>query len=70
MVCEGESAQISRSYKRIASVGRIMTPRSPGRNAFESAGDSDEEETQLANDNTIPFSDTYVRILISYLLQG
>ncbi|WVZ23269.1 hypothetical protein V8G54_001813 [Vigna mungo] len=55
----GESAQISRSYKRIASVGRIMTPRSPGRNAFESAGDSDEEETQLANDNTIPFSDTY-----------
>ncbi|ESW25852.1 hypothetical protein PHAVU_003G070600 [Phaseolus vulgaris] len=55
----GESAQISRSYKRIASVGRIMTPRSPGLNAFESAEDSDEEETQLADDNTIPFSDAY-----------
>jgi len=44
-----------------------MTPRSPGLNAFESAEDSDEEETQLADDNTIPFSDAYVRILISYV---
>ncbi|CAJ1939946.1 unnamed protein product [Sphenostylis stenocarpa] len=55
----GENAQISRSYKRIASVGRIMTPRSPGRNTFESAEDSDEEETQLAEDNHIHFSNTY-----------
>jgi len=46
-----------------------MTPRSPARNAFGSAEDSD-EETQLADDNIIPFSNTYVRILISYLLKG
>ncbi|KAK7317507.1 hypothetical protein RJT34_01805 [Clitoria ternatea] len=55
----GENAQISCSYKRIASVGRIKTPRSPGRNTFESAEDSDEEATQLADDNRISFSNTY-----------
>ncbi|XP_020238954.1 probable AMP deaminase [Cajanus cajan] len=54
----GESAQISCSYKRIASVGRIMTPRSPG-HTFESADDSDEEETQLVDDSRIPFPNTY-----------
>ncbi|RDX92539.1 AMP deaminase, partial [Mucuna pruriens] len=54
----GESAQIS-SYKRIASVGRIVTPRSPACSTFESAEVSDEEETQLANDNLIPFPNTY-----------
>lgn len=70
MVCVGESAQISScSYKRISSVGRIMTLRSPGRTTSESAEDSDEEETQFADDNRIPFSNTYVRIMISYLLQ-
>ncbi|MED6200899.1 hypothetical protein PIB30_089848 [Stylosanthes scabra] len=51
----GESAQLSSSYKRIASVGRIMTPRSPGRTAFESTEDSDEEGTQLGDDSLIPF---------------
>ncbi|MED6155613.1 hypothetical protein PIB30_006786 [Stylosanthes scabra] len=51
----GESAQLSSSYKRIASVGRIMTPRSPGRTAFESTEDSDEEGTQLGDDTRIPF---------------
>ncbi|XP_004509928.1 probable AMP deaminase [Cicer arietinum] len=50
-----ESAQISSSYKRIASVGRIKTPRSPGRNTFENADDSDDEGTQLGDDNDIPF---------------
>ncbi|KAG4924273.1 hypothetical protein JHK87_049813 [Glycine soja] len=56
----GESAQISScSYKRISSVGRIMTLRSPGRTTSESAEDSDEEETQFADDNRIPFSNTY-----------
>lgn len=65
MVCVGESAQISCSYKRIASVGRIMTPRSPGRNAFNNAEDSDEEETQLGDDSRIPFypGTRHVRIL-------
>lgn len=56
---KGESAQISSSYKRIASIGRINTPRSPGRNMFESAEDSDEEETQLVDDSRIPFSNSY-----------
>lgn len=69
LVCVGESVQVLCSYKRIGSVGRIMTPRSPGRTTFESAEDSDEEEIQLADDNRIPFSNTYVRIMISYLLQ-
>ncbi|XP_027346406.1 probable AMP deaminase isoform X2 [Abrus precatorius] len=55
----GENAQLSCSYKRIASVGRIKTPRSPGRNTFESADDSDEEGTQLADDTRIPFSSSY-----------
>ncbi|KAL3006565.1 hypothetical protein AAZX31_08G285500 [Glycine max] len=55
----GESVQVLCSYKRIGSVGRIMTPRSPGRTTFESAEDSDEEEIQLADDNRIPFSNTY-----------
>lgn len=66
---EGENAQLSSSYKRIASVGRIMTPRSPGRTAFESTEDSDEEGTQLGDDSRIPFypgtrdsSNNYVRI--------
>ncbi|XP_061342448.1 probable AMP deaminase [Gastrolobium bilobum] len=51
----GENAQISSSYKRIASLGRIKTPKSPGRNTFESAEDSDEEGTQISGDNRIPF---------------
>ncbi|KAK7386943.1 hypothetical protein VNO78_27333 [Psophocarpus tetragonolobus] len=56
----GESAHIpSSSYKRIGSVGRTMTPISPGCNTFKSADDSDEEEPQLADDNRIPFPNTY-----------
>ncbi|XP_057416255.1 probable AMP deaminase isoform X2 [Lotus japonicus] len=51
----GENAHISCSYKRIASVGRIKTPRSPGRNTFESVEDSDEEGTQFGDDSRIPF---------------
>ncbi|KAF7809189.1 putative AMP deaminase [Senna tora] len=51
----GENAQLSSSYKRIASVNRIKTPRSPSRNTFESAEDSDEEGLDLENDDPIPF---------------
>ncbi|KAI9111439.1 hypothetical protein K1719_017129 [Acacia pycnantha] len=50
-----ENTQLSCSYKRIASIGRIMTPRSPSRNTFESAEDSDEEGPGLENDDFIPF---------------
>ncbi|XP_028792560.1 probable AMP deaminase [Neltuma alba] len=50
-----ENAQLSCSYKRIASISRIKTPRSPSRNTFESAEDSDEEGPGLENDDRIPF---------------
>ena len=55
LVCIGDNGQISSSYKRIASVSRIMTPRSPGRNTFDSVEDSDEEGTDFANDDHIDF---------------
>lgn len=34
----------------VGSVGRLMTPRSPGCNAFDVAGDSDDDDaTELVN---------------------
>uniref|UniRef100_A0A2N9EBX0 AMP deaminase n=1 Tax=Fagus sylvatica TaxID=28930 RepID=A0A2N9EBX0_FAGSY len=36
-------------YTRVASVGRLVTPRSPGGNAFDDAGDSDDDGTELTN---------------------
>lgn len=34
----------------VGSIGRLMTPRSPGGNAFDVAGDSDDDDaTELAN---------------------
>lgn len=41
------SASHSGSNVRVAPVSRLMTPRSLGGNAFDSAGDSDEEGTEL-----------------------
>lgn len=38
---------------RLASVGRVMTPRSPGANAFESGWESDEDGTELADEEDI-----------------
>jgi hypothetical protein len=68
LVLVAESSQISSSYKRIGSVGRIMTPRSPD--------DSDDDGTQLSEDNRIPFypvtrdsSNSYVRIMLYCLLR-
>ncbi|XP_021292923.1 probable AMP deaminase [Herrania umbratica] len=51
----GESQTFSRgvSTTRLATYGRLMTPRSPGGNAFESAGDSDEEGTEPADEDDI-----------------
>lgn len=71
-MCAGENAHISCSYKRIASVGRIKTPRSPGRNTFESVEDSDEEGTQFGDDSRIPFYPVTrdVRIMISFFIVG
>lgn len=77
MVLVAESSQISSSYKRIASVGIIKTPRSPGRNAFDNVDDSDDDGTQLSDDNHIPFypvtgdsTNSYVRIMIYCCLFG
>ncbi|RVW82456.1 putative AMP deaminase [Vitis vinifera] len=49
LICAEEhlSASHSGSNVRVAPVSRLMTPRSLGGNAFDSAGDSDEEGTEL-----------------------
>ncbi|XP_062160523.1 AMP deaminase-like [Alnus glutinosa] len=59
---DGENQYVKRSGigSRIASVGRLVTPRSPGGNAFDSAGDSDEEATELANGDDILFNYGYI----------
>ncbi|XVE84922.1 hypothetical protein DITRI_Ditri17bG0050700 [Diplodiscus trichospermus] len=41
------------STTRLATYGRHMTPRSPGGNAFESAGDSEEEGTEPADEDDL-----------------
>ncbi|XP_057949188.1 AMP deaminase-like [Malania oleifera] len=46
----------SASTMSVASVGRLMTPRSPGGNAFGNGGDSDDEVTEPANGEDIVFS--------------
>ncbi|KAM7252019.1 hypothetical protein ACFE04_023902 [Oxalis oulophora] len=47
---QGQLGNHSGAGNRVASFGRLMTPRSPGgRNVFES-GDSDQEEAELANE--------------------
>lgn len=38
---------------RPASVGRVMTPRSPGANTFESGWESDEDGIELADEEDI-----------------
>lgn len=39
-----------------------MTPRSPGGNAFESAGDSEEEGTEPADEDDILFGDENIDV--------
>lgn len=58
----GENQYVKRSGigTRIVSVGRLVTPRSPAGNAFDNAGDSDEEGTELANEDDILFSYGYI----------
>lgn len=45
---------------RMASVGRLVTPRSSCGNAFDSAGDSDEEGTEFANEEDVLFDYGYI----------
>lgn len=53
---ESKSANYSSSVTRMASIGRLVSPRSPGGNAFDSVGDSDEEATVFADEDDVTFS--------------
>lgn len=44
---------------RLATYGRLMTPRSPGGNA---AGDSDDEGTEPADEDEILFADKNIDV--------
>lgn len=61
LICAEEhlSRNHSASNVRVAPVGRLMTPRSLGGNGFDSAGDSDEEGTELeiGEDNCFRYED-------------
>ncbi|KAM3706607.1 hypothetical protein ACJW31_03G163000 [Castanea mollissima] len=46
----------SAKYTRVASVGRLVTPRSPGGNAFDDDGDSDDDGTELTNGEDMLFN--------------
>lgn len=46
----------SSSLKRLASMGRLMTPRSPSGNAFDYSGDSEDEGTALADEDATIYS--------------
>jgi AMP deaminase len=63
-------------YTRVASVGRLVTPRSPGGNAFDDAGDSDDDGTELTNvedmlfdyghiDSTTDFTNAHVCVVLA-----
>lgn len=47
---------------RLASVGRLVTPRSPGGNTYDNAEDSDEEGTELAYGEEVLFNYGYIDI--------
>lgn len=66
----------SAKYTRVASVGRLVTPRSPAGNAFDDDGDSDDDGTELTNgedmlfnygniDSPIDFTNAQVCVVIS-----
>ncbi|KAK7274693.1 hypothetical protein RIF29_15790 [Crotalaria pallida] len=52
---DGGNAHLSSSYKGRTTVGRTKTRRSPGPDPFESVEGSDEEGSNLADDNRIPY---------------
>ncbi|XVF84817.1 hypothetical protein PTKIN_Ptkin17bG0069900 [Pterospermum kingtungense] len=59
---ENQTFSHAGSTTRLATYGRLMTPRSPGGNAFESAGDSEEEGTEPADEDDILFGDENVNV--------
>lgn len=62
----GESQTFSHggSSMRLATYGRLMTPRSPGGNA---AGDSDDEGTEPADEDEILFADKNIDVSVDLL---
>lgn len=57
ILCEGEEKSInfSSSITRMVSHGRLVTPMSSGGNTFQGAVDSEEEGTELADEDDIIF---------------
>lgn len=53
---DDKTLNYSSSLKRLASMGRLMTPRSPSGNAFDYSGDSEDEGTALADEDTTIYS--------------
>lgn len=53
---DDRSISHSASHTMVGSVGRLVTPRSPGRNAFDVEGDSDDDGTELANEDEMYFN--------------
>lgn len=58
VLCAGDEKTLnySSSLKRLASMGRLMTPRSPSGNAFDYSGDSEDEGTALADEDATIYS--------------
>ncbi|KAG2702230.1 hypothetical protein I3760_06G080900 [Carya illinoinensis] len=61
---DGEDQFVKHSSmdSRMASVGRLVTPRSPGGNTYDNAEDSGEEGTELAYGDEVLFNYGYIDI--------
>uniref|UniRef100_A0A6M2EHV2 AMP deaminase n=1 Tax=Populus davidiana TaxID=266767 RepID=A0A6M2EHV2_9ROSI len=53
---DDKTLNYSSSLTRLASMGRLMTPRSPSGNAFDYSGDSEDEGTAFADEDATIYS--------------
>lgn len=53
---DDKTLNYSSSLRRLASMGRLMTPRSPSGNAFDYSGDSEDEGTAFADEDATIYS--------------
>ncbi|XP_011006583.1 PREDICTED: probable AMP deaminase isoform X2 [Populus euphratica] len=53
---DDKTLNYSSSLTRLASMGRLMTPRSPSGNAFDYSGESEDEGTALADEDATIYS--------------
>ncbi|XP_037491964.1 probable AMP deaminase isoform X2 [Jatropha curcas] len=67
---QNNSVNYCSSITRMASLGRLNTPRSPGGNAFDSMGDSDEEETEFGTEDDVFFSNVNMDPSADYVNKG